>query len=64
MGKELVLEMIESTSTMAVTAHLKDMVVEEVLAKEVMRSEMSKVMESLESMDGMEARMFKEFVER
>ena len=61
MVKELVLGLVGSTSTMAMMAHLKNMVVEEVLAEAVMRSEMSRVMESL---DGMEARIFKELVER
>ena len=64
MVKELVLELVGSTSTMAMMDPLKNMMVEEVLAEAVMRSEMSRVMESLESMDGMEARIFKELVER
>ena len=64
MVRELVLGLVESTSTMSVTAHLKNMVVNEILAEAVMRCEMSKVMESLESLDGMEARIFTELVER
>ena len=64
MIKELVLELVEKTSTMAVTAHLKSMVLEEVLAEAVMRSEMSRVIESLKSLEGMEARVYNELGER
>ena len=64
MVRELVLGLVETTSTMSVTAHIKNMVVKEILADAVMRSEMNKIMESLESLDGMEARVFTELVER
>ena len=40
------------------------MVVEEILAETVMRSDMTRVMERLESVDGMEARLYKELVGR
>ena len=60
----MLLEVLENASTTAVMGHIKNMAVEEVMAEAVMRSEMSRVLKSLESVEGMQSRVFKELVER
>ena len=57
-------EGVENASTTAVLGHIKNPVVEEVMAEAVMRSEMSRVLDSLESLEGMESRVFKDLIER
>ena len=61
--KDLLL-VVEYASKNAVMSHIKNMVVEEVLAEAVMRSEMKRVLQSLESVEWMESRVFRELVER
>ena len=57
-------EGVENASTTAVLGHIKNPAVEEVMAEAVMRSEMSRVLDSLESLEGMESRVFKDLIER
>ena len=61
--KELVLEMINNASMVSETRHIKNMV-EGVLEETVMRVEMNRIMDSLESVGGMEPRIYAELIER
>ena len=59
--KELFLEMVDNASMVAETSHIKNMV-EGVLEETVMRSEMNRIMDSLESVGGMEPRIYAELI--
>jgi hypothetical protein len=64
MVKELLLEVVGNASKNALINHVKSTVLEDVLSEAVMRSEMKRVLQSLESVEGMESRVFRELVER
>ena len=59
MVKELLLEMVGNASKHAVINHVRSVVLEEVLSEAMMRSEMMRVLHSLESVQGMESRLFR-----
>ena len=61
--KELLLEVVDNASTDAETIYIKN-IVEEVMEEAIMRSEMNKIIDSLESVGGMEPRVFTELIER
>ena len=64
MVQEVLLEMVGNASKHAVINHVRSVVLEEVLSEAMMRSEMMRVLHSLESVQGMESRLFRELVER
>ena len=64
MVKELLLEVVENARKNALISQIRSTVLEEVLSEAVMRSEMKRVLQSLESVEWMESRVFRELVER
>jgi hypothetical protein len=64
MAKELLLEMVENASKHAVINHVRSVLLEEVLSEAMLRSEMKRVIHNLDSVEGMESRVFRELVER
>ena len=64
MAKELVIEMVDNTGTKSVRDQCMRVVVEDVLTEVIMRSEVTGMIQKLESSMGMEARLFQELGQR